>query len=122
MNDDDREDREAILLRRARFVAAAFAGLAMSSCDSHPAPCLSPPVDPDRDAGSPVSSASAAPSADAGPSEPVPQPCLSIAPDPQPMPCLSPLPNDPDAGPPNPPDAGPPKPRPHPCLSLKRKL
>ena len=105
------EDREAILKRRSRFVAAALAGIAgaslMAACsgeDASPVPCLSGPC---RDCG------------DA--SDARPQPCLSQFPpdsgdsgdsgapgdagpdtgddsgdasDAQPQPCLSPPPPD----------------------------
>ena len=130
---DEDDDREAILQRRAIFVASTLAGLALSSCHSAQ-PCLS--VIPDtRDAGAPVAQAClsvARDPVDAG--EPAPVPCLSVAlPDDvdaavvEPMPCLTP---PPDAGPL--PDAGmsapvpclsiavPPLARPRPCLSPRR--
>lgn len=58
MSDDDA--KRAVLARRARFVAAAMAGIASASCDSCAQPCLS---------ATPVY-------ADASPP---PGPCLSIA-------------------------------------------
>lgn len=88
-------DRDAILSRRARFVAAALAGLAGSAValacstesppapDAAPQPCLSPlvdggvpPVDAARDAATPDA-------ADGGSEEP-------DASDAAPLPCLAP--------------------------------
>jgi hypothetical protein len=86
------EAKRLILARRARFVAAALAGVAVacggSTDDADPQACLSPPYQP-RDAGS---------DADA---DAAPQPCLEPLPpdagdDAEPQVCLSPLP--PDAG------------------------
>jgi hypothetical protein len=118
MNDD--EAKKAILARRARFVAAAVAGLAAceprspnvpaptddggtitvppSVCLSPPQVCLSsiePPQPPPRDAGAVIA-------------PPQPTPCLSVAPNP--TPCLSP------PAPPH--DAGKPKPKPKPTICL----
>ena len=90
MGNDDA--KRLILARRARFVAAAVAGIAAacggSTEDSKPKPCLEPVL---RDAG-----------ADADP-----KPCLTPLPpdadvvvdagadaDAEPQPCLSPLPPD----------------------------
>lgn len=88
MGNDDA--KRLILARRAKFVAAAIAGMAVACGGSaDPEPCLSPVLQP-RDAG---------PDADA---DTQPQPCLDVsAPedagkDAEPQPCLSPLP--PDAG------------------------
>lgn len=69
--DDEAEDRAAILRRRAMFVASAIAGLGLAAC-SEPQPCLniSIPMEPPADAGAPDADAAA----DA---EPVP--CLSVA-------------------------------------------
>jgi hypothetical protein len=73
--------RRQILARRARFVAAALAGLGALGCTRDPAPppepCLSQPMQPEPDAGP----------------TPPPEVCLSIQPaetDPAPQPCLSP--------------------------------
>ena len=86
------EAKRLILARRARFVAAALAGIAAacggSTDDTDPKPCLS--IQP-GDGGPPTDSASDA----------EPQPCLEPLPpdasdDAEPQPCLSPLP--PDAG------------------------
>lgn len=86
MGNDDA--KRLILARRARFVAAALAGVAVACGGSaEPETCLSPvftPTDGGKDA------------ADAEP-----QPCLEPLPpdasdDAEPQPCLSPLP--PDAG------------------------
>src|SRR5690606_12941512 len=77
-------DREAILRRRATFVASAMAGLVLGACsESRPQPCLnitrvpSPSAEPSPEAtpdptGEP--SATAAPEASAAP-----VPCLDIA-------------------------------------------
>lgn len=67
MSDDD---RQRILARRAKFLAAAVAALSVEACKPSPPPevCLSA------------------------------QPCLSVQPEPEPQPCLS-QPMDPDAGP-----------------------
>lgn len=70
--------KKKILARRAKFVAAAIAGLA-ASCgkEDAPRPCLSPPPIPaDASVGPP----------------PPPQPCLSVAvpQEPPPQPCLGP--------------------------------
>lgn len=130
---DEDDDREAILQRRAIFVASTLAGLALSSCHSAQ-PCLQVvPYTPD--AGAPVAQPCLSPvraPVDAG--EPAPTPCLSVAlPDEvdaavvEPMPCLTP---PPDAGAP-PVDSGmsaprpclsiavPPLGRPRPCLSVR---
>lgn len=100
------DDKKLILARRAKFVAAALAGVSVA-CGKEPTPppqpCLSVPVD-NRDAGN----------------EPPPQPCLT--------PMMMPE----DAGPPanatdasaadasttsGAKDAGTPPPKPTPCLS-----
>lgn len=105
MSDDT---KKLIMARRARFVAAALAGLAADGCGkttasadagqevdanaSPPTPCLAVPFDfqpPDAGADS---------AADAAP-PPAPQPCLSVAP----QPCLS---------------KPPPRPPPRPCLKV----
>ncbi|MBK6463902.1 MAG: hypothetical protein IPF92_23300 [Myxococcales bacterium] len=102
------DDRDAILSRRARFVAATLAGLAGSavalacstesppSPDTAPQPCLSPqfdsgtpPVDA-RDATTPDASDSRS---DADANDAAPLPCLKVAPDASdaaPLPCLAP--------------------------------
>jgi hypothetical protein len=73
--------RQKILVRRARFVAAALAGIGVVSCagDQSPQACLSPPQPPpEADAG--PTGPSGEPEADAGPgdaAEPPPHPCLS---------------------------------------------
>lgn len=92
MGNDDA--KRLILARRAKFVAAAIAGIAVAcgGSEADPEPCLSPVLQP-RDAG---------PDADANANvDAQPQPCLDVlAPDAsddaEPQPCLSPLP--PDAG------------------------
>lgn len=90
MGNDDA--KRLILARRARFVAAALAGVAVacggSTEETGPTACLSPAQQPTRDSG-----------ADARDAEP--QVCLEPLPpdasdDAEPQPCLSPLP--PDAG------------------------
>ena len=108
--DDADHDRDAILSRRARFVAAALAGLAGSALalacstesppapDAAPQPCLSPRVDdaavPPRDANAADggnTDASDAGADDAGDAAPLP--CLKVAPDASdasPLPCLAP--------------------------------
>ena len=88
MSDDA---KKLVLARRARFVAAAIAGIgvATAACDSaEPSVCLSPLAP--KDAG--VTDADAKSDAD-------PQPCLSpLPPDAsdvaEPQVCLSPLPPD----------------------------
>ncbi|NUP05141.1 MAG: hypothetical protein HOW73_03670 [Polyangiaceae bacterium] len=122
-DDDDLEDRAAILRRRAVFVVSAVAGMTLAACgdDPKPKPCLNMPA-----TGQPEATA--------------PQPCLDVAP---PQACLSPplppqtadagtevAPADAgidaakDAGPSDagatdagPQDAGP-KPPPRPCLKM----
>jgi hypothetical protein len=100
-------DRDRILARRARYVAAALASLAgAQSCDScEPKACLSI-AEPAPDGGT------------------TPRVCLTVAP-PEPRVCLSPIPNPPDAGSDaGAPEAGasapPPKtpPKPKVCLSV----
>ncbi|MCC6900092.1 MAG: hypothetical protein IT377_14025 [Polyangiaceae bacterium] len=69
MTDDD---RQKILARRAKFVAAAVTALSVGACKPQPPEaCLSA------------------------------QPCLSVQPEPEPEPCLSmrPMPEGADAGP-----------------------
>lgn len=73
------DSQKAILARRARFVAAALAGLASDACGKSEAEKPPPTVDT------------------AGPPAP-PVPCLSVAPpqpEPPPRPCLSAAPPDP---------------------------
>jgi hypothetical protein len=96
MGDD--ESKRLILARRARFVAAALAGVAATAnaCggDAEPQPCLSPLYDGGISDGR-------ADAADARP-----QPCLEpmiedaakpdADADAEPQPCLSPLPPDAD--------------------------
>jgi hypothetical protein len=97
------EDREAILARRSRFMAAALSTLVLANCGT-PQPCLDIAVDagPDADADADASplpcltdsswEREAGPDAD-------PQPCLSApldaGEDAKPMPCLD---IAPDAG------------------------
>lgn len=113
MSDDA---KRAVLARRARFVAAAMAGIATASCDAcsrpclsprptsvdaSPGPCLSVPMGP-VDAGEQIAIDSGADAGDAGDAgkdasraadkrpvigPPPPQPCLS----PMPRVCLEPL-------------------------------
>ena len=86
------ETKRLILARRARFVAAAVAGIAAacgSADDSKPTPCLEPIIRPDASTDGATDAepqpclsplppdASDDPDADAG----VPQPCLKVAPD-----------------------------------------
>lgn len=114
MSDDDA--KRAVLARRARFVAAAMAGMATASCDScsrsqpclsvsptyvdaspPPGPCLSIAIMP-TDAGEQTAIEGAGDAGDAGkdagkkivvgPPPPRPTPCLSAPP----QPCLSPPP------------------------------
>lgn len=110
MGDDDA--KKLIMARRARFVAAALAGLAADGCGkttapadagsgsdpslTAPGPCLSVPFQgfDKPDAGS----TDGAPPEDAA-APPTPQPCLSVAP----QPCLS---------------KPPPHPPPRPCLKV----
>jgi len=74
------DDKKLILARRARFVAAALAGVSVA-CGKEPSqppqPCLSVPVQRDADAN-----------------------------EPPPQPCLSPMEPPADAGEPTPTDAG----------------
>jgi hypothetical protein len=87
--------KRLILARRARFVAAALAGVAIAcggstTDDANPEPCLGPQYQPPRDAG--------------GDADAQPQPCLEppiqedagadADADAEPQPCLSPLPPD----------------------------
>ncbi|MBW2525804.1 MAG: hypothetical protein JRI23_16590 [Deltaproteobacteria bacterium] len=101
--------KNKILARRARFVAAALAGVGLTSATAcrDPQPCLSieavpptsaPTVDvPAEDAaGQTTTEAGTAEpegtgAGDAGATPEVPKPCLSIAPadEPAPRPCLS---------------------------------
>jgi hypothetical protein len=58
--DQDAEDRDAILKRRAIFITSALAGLSLAvSCEPRPQPCLEPPLSPHLQ-------------------ESAPQPCLSV--------------------------------------------
>ncbi|NUP04888.1 MAG: hypothetical protein HOW73_02380 [Polyangiaceae bacterium] len=91
-NDDDeleREERAAILRRRAVFVASAIAGLSgLPACsDARPGPCLEAPVA--IPSPPPATATESAAPPDAGPTaEPdadvPPQACLKVAP----QPCL----------------------------------
>jgi hypothetical protein len=95
VNDDA---KKKILARRARFIAAAVAGISISCGKDRPEPCLSVTHVPDPDAAStPQPCLEVTASDDGG----APQPCLS----PPPQPCLSVYNPPPDAGPP-----------PRPCL------
>jgi hypothetical protein len=123
------EDREAILARRAFFVAGAIASIGLAGCDVHPQPCLSatahptdggvapeaadasalpdavdataPPADPTvRDAGAAEGGVADAGKLDAG----KPDAGAADAGKPVPQPCLRMLP--------------PQKPPPQPCLSV----
>lgn len=75
MSDDA---KRAILARRARFLAAAIAGVGVAACGGEtegpsPQPCLEPAID----------------AGDAG-DDGAPEPCLGMpAPDAEPEPCLS---------------------------------
>lgn len=83
--DDDAIDREAILARRARFVATALVGITvLPACDPTPHPCLNIAPAPTASSTSPSASAAASASApDAGNDDAgAPQPCLEIAPPP----------------------------------------
>ncbi len=120
--DDDDLDREAILARRRRFMAAALSGLVMTQCASTAQPCLRVGQDSAVDTGSPGDTGR-----DTGP-----QPCLTVDAaldtgrdagfDVGPQPCLEP---PLDAGFDTSPqpclsvaiDAGPPDAGPLPCLS-----
>lgn len=81
------EARKIVLARRARFIAAAVAGVGIACSDpKRPEPCLSPiPEQPDPGPG--------------------PDVCLSVSP----QPCLEPMP-PPDAGAPDAADSNPPAP------------
>jgi hypothetical protein len=90
MTDDP---RRVILARRARFLTAAVAGMAVSACGgetSGPEPCLSPVYDAGSDADAQPEPCLGMPQPDAEP-----EPCLSApAPDAQPEPCLgAPMPD-----------------------------
>lgn len=94
MSEDDKRDdaRKIILARRARFVAAAMAGLGVAcGKTTRPEPCLSEPAMQDdaspqpclsvtilKDAGAPAVDASAIGPMDAGAE---PMPCLSVRPE-----------------------------------------
>jgi len=92
VNDDA---KKKILARRAKFIAAAVAGISISCGKDRPEPCLSVTHIPDAasdDGGTPQPCLS-----------PPPQPCLSVynpPPDagPPPRPCLEPMPPRGDAG------------------------
>lgn len=64
MSDDDREDREAILARRRRWIALAIAGAAATASACRAQPCLTPTDAGMPDVGTDASDAS-------------PQPCLA---------------------------------------------
>jgi hypothetical protein len=111
--DDEVADREAILARRARFVATALVGFTvLPACDPSPRPCLNISEVPRPPTASAEPSSSAPPTDDAA----APQPCLEIVP-PSPPPLLPP-----SASSSGQPDAGPkeaqPLQFPAPCLSL----
>lgn len=84
MSDDDAKRR--ILARRAKFVAAAVAGLgAVSACDhcGSPRPCLEPPLASTTPPGPCLSVSTVPTGVDAGAvidpdAAPRPHPCLSI--------------------------------------------
>jgi hypothetical protein len=94
----ERDDRSAILRRRAVFVASAIAGLTFPACtDPRPQPCLDISIPTPPSAGASASAevdAGVDPATDAGVDDAaVPRPCLSEAPDHQssgsaPRPCL----------------------------------
>jgi hypothetical protein len=129
----EREERAAILKRRAKFVASAIAGLSLAaSCsDAGPGACLkmsapdgdkptttgtasatasatSEPPDAGVDAGEVDAGTSSSASSSASASQTAPQPCLEVAP---PRPCLK--------------IAPPPKPclkvAPKPCLNMDNR-
>jgi hypothetical protein len=123
----DSEDRDAILKRRAMFIASAVAGITLGACDrdaSSPLPCLTVEMPrADGGVGEGGEGATGGGASDAGPvaSQPdagqededagaPPVPCLSIAlpPDadagaPRPQVCLSPIKPPPLKPPPAPP-------------------
>jgi hypothetical protein len=127
----DAEDRDAILARRAFFIAGAVAGLTMTACEprADPVPCLSVAVvdsgsgneitdageqvaiDGGSDAGAPVPVSGDAGAADAAPSDAGLPPLLPVdgsvgdGGKPLPQPCLRMAP--------------PKKPKPQPCLLMK---
>lgn len=73
MSDDDREDREAILARRRRWIALAIAGAAATASACRAQPCLSY-----TDAGMPdVGTDAGRPDVGTDASDASPQPCLS---------------------------------------------
>ncbi len=99
------EARKVILQRRARFVAAALASVALgTACTKdrtvEPHQCLSPPPPQEEDAGPPPVPCLEPPSPEVCLSQPPPGVCLS--PPPPPQVCLeAPLqPNDDYANPP----------------------
>jgi hypothetical protein len=77
------EDRASILARRARFIASALAGLAMTTCgdsDSPPQPCLdAPPANGSSGSSDDGGTSSTSGTGGQGGSGGEPQPCL-IAP------------------------------------------
>ena len=101
MTDDDA--KSTILARRARFVAAALAGVGIAAAcrsggqqEQPPEACLSVPQEYEPDAAVGPEEEAEEGEADAGPP---PQPCLS--PEPPPQVCLSqPAPEKPFAKPP----------------------
>lgn len=86
----DEEDREAILARRRKFIAVAFASVStLSGCGDQqpePQPCLSVEVDPDQDDRVDEAEPLVCLEYAEPPVEPEPQPCLSPMPDPEPEP------------------------------------
>jgi hypothetical protein len=92
------DPKRAILARRARFVAAAIAGVTVSACggqttDPSPQPCLEPSID----AGDAADDSAPEPCLGMPAPDAEPEPCLSApAPDAEPAPCLDVEP--PDAG------------------------
>ncbi len=123
-----KEDKAAILARRAAFIATAVAALTQNECkrsDPGPSPCLEPmPYDGDAggggDAGGPEPMLYDGGQKEKEPGSVVPAPCLSAPPlhsGPPPSPCLSVPAQQPDAGPlPEPRPCLSPPPEPRPCL------
>ncbi len=119
-DESDAEDRDAILARRARFVATALIGMSvLPACDTFPRPCLE---------AQPIDTSGAPP-----PEPPPPMPCLKTgAPAPSseapPHPCLDVEPTAPGSTSATPSSAPAPpssssapkarKPPPQPCLLM----